>query len=90
MSDKYKLMIYFAHSTLVMYSKTIVSHDKMTVNEFREANKDVIQRVFDEGLSIMNYELSHEQLSRACHVYLQSKYHPSSVYETEVYQVKQS
>ena len=43
-------MIYFAHSTLVIYSKTIVSTDKMTVYEFMEENKDVIKRVFDEGL----------------------------------------
>ena len=49
-SMTYRLMIYFAHSTLVIYSKTIVSTDKMTVYEFMEENKDVIKRVFDEGL----------------------------------------
>jgi hypothetical protein len=84
-SNKYKLMIYFAHSTMVMYAKTIVSHDKMTPHDFMEQNKDVIQRVFDEGLSIMEYELSHNQLLIASYTYLNSKYHPSSVYETEIF-----
>jgi len=47
MSDNYKLMIYFAHSTLVMYSKTIISHDKMSAGDFMEQNKDVVKRVFN-------------------------------------------
>ena len=86
-SSQYRLMIYFAHSTMVMYAKTIVSHKKMTTGEFMEQNKDVIKRVFDEGLSIMEYELSNHQLERASLVYLQSKYYPSSVYEKDVYQL---
>lgn len=84
-SNHYKLMIYFAHTTMVIYSKTIISHEKMTAYEFMEENKDVIKRVLDEGLSIMNYELSHNQLATASLVYLQSKYFPSSVYEKGVY-----
>ena len=78
-------MIYFAHSTLVMYSKDIVSHDKMSAGEFMEQNKDITKRVFDEGLSIMEYELSDNQIAKACLVYLQSKYFPLSVKDTEVY-----
>ena len=78
-------MIYFAHSTLVMYSKTIISHEKMTVGEFMKQNKDVTKRVFDEGLSIMEYELSHNQMCKACLVYMQSKYFPSSVKEVGVF-----
>ena len=88
MSIKYRLMIYFAHSTMVMYSKDIESHKTMSVGEFRDANKDLMTRVFDEGLSIMNYELSCNQIARAVLVYLQSKYFPSSVHECEVYQLK--
>ena len=86
-SSQYRLMIYFAHSTMVMYAKTIVSNEKMTTGEFMEQNKDVIKRVFDEGLSIMKYELSHHQLERASLVYLESKYYPSSVYEKDVYRL---
>lgn len=85
LSHMYRLMIYFAHSTMVMYSADIVCHDKMTVADFREQNKDICQRVFDEGLSIMNYELSYEQVSRACQVYLQTKYFPQSVKKSKVY-----
>ena len=80
-------MIYFAHSTLVMYSKTIISNDKMSVGKFMTQNKDIVKRVFDEGLSIMEYELSINQMEKACLVYLQSKHFPSSVKETEVYQL---
>lgn len=85
LSNLYRLMIYFAHSTMVMYAADIVCHDKMSVAEFREQNKDLCQRVFDEGLSIMNYELSYEQVSRACQVYLQTKYFPQSVKNSKVY-----
>ncbi len=85
MSKRYRLMIYFAHSTLVMYSKTIVSHEKMSAGEFMDVNSDVVKRVFDEGLSIMEYELSHNQIAKACLVYLQSKHFPTSVYKTEVF-----
>jgi len=85
LSNLYRLMIYFAHSTMAMYAADIVCHDKMSVAEFREQNKDVCQRVFDEGLSIMNYELSYEQVSRACQVYLQTKYFPQSVKNSKVY-----
>ena len=84
-SSQYALMIYFAHSTMVMYAKTIVSNDKMSIGEFMEQNKDVIRRIFDEGLSIMEYELSHHQLEISSFVYFQSKYHPLSVYEKDVY-----
>lgn len=87
-NELYKLMIYFAHSTLVMYSKTIVSDVNMSAADFMEQNKDVIKRVFAEGISLFRYELSHAQLTKACFVYLQAKYYPSSVSETEVYSVK--
>ena len=55
--------------------------------EFMNKNKDVIKRVFDEGLSIMKYELSCNQMEAACLVFLQSKYFPSSVNEVDVYQI---
>ena len=86
MSEKYRLMIYFAHSTMVMYSKTIKTNEEMTVGEFMIENKDVISRVFNEGLTIMNYELSANQMERASYVYLTSKYKPQSVYITKAYE----
>lgn len=78
-SRMYKLMIYFAHSTMAMYSKEIKSNENMTTSEFMENNAELIQRVFVEGISIMNYELSHNQLAVASFVYLLSKYFPESV-----------
>lgn len=88
MSKNYKLMIYFAHSTLVMYSKTIVSNIEMTAGEFMEQNKDVVKRVCAESLTIMNYELSHIQITKACLIYLQCKYYPVSVEETEIFTIQ--
>ena len=85
LSYQYRLMIYFAYITFVMYSKTIVDNDKMSVNEFRIANELVIQRVFEEGKSLFKYELSFEQMNRAIIVYISSKYKPQSVLETEPY-----
>jgi len=85
LSKTYRLMIYFAHSTMVMYAVDIVCNSKMSVGEFREVNDAVCKRVFDEAISIMNYELSNEQMMRACHVYLQSNLFPMSVKNTEVY-----
>lgn len=82
-SERYRLMIYFAHSTMVMYSKTIKSNYLMTVGAFMVINKDVIKRVSEEALTVMNYELSNNQMQKAVHVYLQSFYFPQSVYETE-------
>lgn len=87
MSEKYRLMIYFAHSTIALYSKTIECRKTMTVGEFREANKDVIQRVFDEGISIFNYELSYHQMEAAIYAYLCSVNNPQSVYETKVFEI---
>ena len=62
-SQIYRMMIYFAHSTIIIYGKTIIDKKEMTIKEFREQNKEVVQRIFDEGLSIFNYELSYDQVS---------------------------
>lgn len=60
----------------------------MTIEEFIRENNDVLTRVCDEALSIMNYELSYNQIKSASIVYLQTKYHPSSIYDTEIYLIK--
>jgi hypothetical protein len=86
-SEMYRLMIYFAHSTFCIYKKTIVCNGKMSVNDFRNQNELVVKRVFDEALSIFNYELSYEQMSRAIAVYFQSELNPTSVLETDVFHV---
>ena len=83
-SRLYRLMIYFAHSTMIMYEKTIVSKKDMTIEGFYNQNEDVMDRVFQEGLNIMNYEISYNQMMKACQVYLISKYSPKSVHETEL------
>ena len=84
-SEMYRLMTYFAHSTLCIYQKTIKCDGKMSINDFRNENELVVKRVFDEALSIFNYELSYEQMNRAITVYFQSSLRPLSVLETDVY-----
>lgn len=84
-SKMYRLMIYFAHSTMIMYEKTIISDKDMSVEAFHNKNKDVMTRVCEEAINIMEYELSHNQIMKACYVYLVSKNKPQSVYEKEAY-----
>lgn len=89
LSETYRLMIYFAHSTMTIYSKTIKCEQSMSVNDFRNANEKVVKRVFDECKSIFNYELSYEQMSRAILVYFACKFRPQSVDEAEVFQISE-
>lgn len=89
-SRLYRLMIYFAHSTMCIYSKDTVEKKGMTVSEFMERNKPLLDRVCEEAKSIMNYELSMEQLAKASHTYLCSMYHPTSVYDTEAFTLQVS
>lgn len=86
-SEMYRLMIYFAHSTLNIYSKTINCKLSMSINDFRNANDSIIRRVFDEAKSIFNYELSYEQMTRAINVYFTTEFNPSSL-ETETFDVE--
>lgn len=86
MSNKYRLMIYFAHSTLVFYAKSIISNDKMSTGDFMAANQDVITRVANEAKSVMKYELSYNQIACACTAYQQAKYFPQSIQDTKPYQ----
>jgi hypothetical protein len=87
LSGLYRVMIYFAHTTLCIYSKDIHINESMSIEGFRSKNKELIQRVCDESISIFNYELSHEQMTRAIQVFFITKYNPSSVFETEIYQL---
>lgn len=75
----YRMMIYFATATLHFYSADLISNEKMSVVEFYGQNQSTCKRVFEEGLSIMNYEISSEQMNKACYAYLQSKYYPSAI-----------
>ena len=84
-SQTYRLMIYFVHATICMYEKTVTSSEEMNPPEFRKANEAIMQRVFDEGLSIMNYEISDRQMERGVYSYLVSKYKPQSVETSKAY-----
>ena len=84
-STTYRLMIYFAHSTICFYEKDIKYHEGITVHEVKNLNPKIIQRVFDEGLSIMNYELSGLQINKAVEAYVSNKLQSKSVEETLPY-----
>lgn len=78
-SQQYRLMIYFAVATMHIYSDGLKIHKNMTPKAFYELNPELMKRVFDEGLSIMNYELSFRQISLACTVYLKNEFAPQNV-----------
>jgi hypothetical protein len=83
MSKIYRLMMYFVVATLYFYEDSIESYREITVGEFEEKNKNVIKRVFQEGLNIMRYELSNNQMSQAIAAYLKSRYCKQSIRDTE-------
>ena len=71
MTEQYRLMVYFAVATLHFYRADIAAvRGPQTPGEFAATNKDVIKRVLDEALNLFNYELSHEQISRAVVAYM--------------------
>jgi hypothetical protein len=88
LSEMYRLMIYFAHSTLCIYSKTINCKQSMSINDFINSNEAVCKRVFKEAKSIFNYELSYDQMNCAINVYFITHFNPSSVLETETFEVE--
>jgi hypothetical protein len=81
-------MTYFAHSTMHLYSGEMVTVKGMSPETMYNLNSDIMHRVFEEGLSIMNYELSNLQMMKACYCYLQSKYNPQMVSESDPYSIK--
>lgn len=87
-SQKYKSMIYFAVATFFFYSKNIIYTKEIDVNLFRENNPELVKRIFDECLSVMNYELSNNQVDTAILAYLQSYVKPQSVHDTSIYKPK--
>ena len=70
LSERYRLMIYFAVGTLHLYRKDIVPLERGEgVEIFRKKNEATVKRVFDEALSLFCYELSYEQVDRAIFAY---------------------
>jgi hypothetical protein len=84
-SGQYRLMIYFALSTMFLYNKTIHHTKEMTPEEFYKENEDVMKRVCEEAENIFEYELSYNQKMKACYCCLQAIYKPQSVYEKEAF-----
>lgn len=84
-SKNYRAMIYFAVATFFFYSKDIICDEHTNVEIFREKNPELVKRIFDECLTVMEYELSMNQVDTAIVAFIQSKRNPQSVHETEVY-----
>jgi hypothetical protein len=61
----YKLAIYFGIATLYFYRKDIIPlNNGENLGVFAKKNKEILKRVFDETLEVMQCELSHEQMGR--------------------------
>ena len=74
----YKLMIYFAVSTMHMNQKDVKISKEMTIDEFSNANKEMISLVLAEAISIFHYELSYNQLHTAIQVFMKNYLEPDS------------
>lgn len=64
MSEKYRLMIYFAIATMHLYRASIQDDDD-DLNTFKRRNQAVLLRVMQEARGVFAYELSAEQMDRA-------------------------
>ncbi len=81
-SKLYKLAIYFGIATLYFYRKDIVPmNEGENLGVFAEKNKEILKRVFEETLALMQYELSHEQIGNIVRAYTSQAL---SVHDTEV------
>jgi hypothetical protein len=70
MTEKYRLMVYFAIATLHLYRKdlsppVVGESTEMTLHK----NMKVVERVVAEGLNTFGYELSSTQIERAIYAY---------------------
>jgi hypothetical protein len=81
-SNLYTLAIYFGIATLYFYRKDIIPlNNGENLGVFAEKNKEILQRVFDETLELMQYELSHHQMGRIVAGYTRQAL---SVHDTEI------
>ncbi len=81
-SKLYKLAIYFGIATLYFYRRDIIPiNEGENLGVFAEKNKDILKRVFDETLELMQYELSHEQMGNTVSAFSSQAL---SVHDTEV------
>lgn len=84
-SDEYKLLVYFAHSRLMIYNASIISNQLMTAEEFMEKNKLVFERVTKDCKFLFGKELYNDQLKKAAISYIKSKYSPASIKDNEIF-----
>lgn len=84
-STQYRAMIYFSVATFFFYSKDIICDENTNVEIFRKNNPKLVKRIFDECLTVMQYELSYNQIDTAIVAFIQSYRNPQSVHNTKVY-----
>jgi len=86
-SSHYQLMVYFAHSRMVTYKKSIIAEETMKPREFIDANRSVCDRVFEEADKMFFYQLSDDQMFMAADVFLKAKFHPEAIEGGEPYTI---
>lgn len=89
-TPNYRAMIYAAVATMHFYSKEIHILPQMSVEQFRNMNPALIDRVAVEIKQIFNYELSWEQMGRAIYGYVRGELYPESPTHTEAYRLPHS
>jgi hypothetical protein len=85
MTEKYRLMIYFAVATLHLYRKSVCDNPNDDMLVFKRKNTDVILRVCQEARGTFGYELSAEQMDRAIGAF---RAPAQSIHETEAFELR--
>jgi len=85
----YTLMIFFVVAQLHVYAKSLVDDPAWSTEEFHTRNREVTLRIHADGLLIVHYELSYNQLMKGITMYRQAKHFPHTIQETPLFEWKE-
>lgn len=77
--QQYKAAIYFAVATIFFYDKNLDHSEIHDAEKFAANNPELRQRVFEECMNCLNYELSYHQMMTAILAFLKGKQRPKDV-----------
>lgn len=74
MTEKYYLLIYYAHSALELKRDELLYNKHTTVENFRDTsvNNDVCLKIHSDTEELYKYEMSYNQMANAINLFLKS------------------
>lgn len=75
------LMIHYTHSMFHTYYKSITVKESMSINDFRNINRTVLDIICNEVKTKYGYELSYEEIGKAVKRFFISEFNPQSITE---------